>query len=100
MTEIVKPGVVELDLKELTKEQLIDQVYRLQRMLETSSDRELRERLAWMEREWIIQGSVLDKICEFLHRRGYKTPDMPSIAAAVSKALYDLEQRAKTKEGE
>jgi len=94
MTEIVHPGVVELDLKELTKEQLVDQVLRLQYMLEHRSDRELREQLARLETECNIQGSVLDRICELLHRFGYKTRDMPSIAKAVERVFYhDFERK-------
>jgi hypothetical protein len=96
MTQIIHPGVAELDLKELTKEQLVDQVYRLQRMLEHHPERELRERLARLETECDTQGSVLDRICELLHRFGYKTPDMPSIAKAVERVFYHDFERKKS----
>jgi len=88
------PGVVELDLKELTKEQLVEQVYRLQRMLEHHPERELRERLTRLETERYTQGSVLDRICEILHRFDYETPDMPSVAKAIERVFYhDFERK-------
>jgi uncharacterized protein YPO0396 len=93
MTEIVKPGTVELRLEELTKEQLVEQVRRLQYMLEHRPDRELREKLARLETECILQGSVLDRICELLHRFGYKTPDTLSIAKAVERVFYQPIER-------
>ena len=43
---IVVPGEVKLKLEDLTKEQLVAEVLKLQRMLETCRDRDLRERLA------------------------------------------------------
>lgn len=93
ITMSVHPGVVELELKELTKEQLVSQVLRLQHMLEHRSDRELREKMARLETECIVQGSVLDRICELLHRFGYETPDMPSIAKAVERVFYQPIER-------
>lgn len=91
-------GMVELELKELTKEQLINQVLKLQRVLEARADADLRKRLAELEDECYTQGYVLDKICGYLQYRGYSTPETKSIHQVVHKALYDLEQRAKNHE--
>lgn len=91
-------GMVELELKELTREQLILQVLKLQRVLEARSDADLRKRLADLEDECYTQGYVLDKICGYLQHRGYSTPETKSIHHVVSRALYDLEQRAKAGE--
>jgi hypothetical protein len=49
-----------------------------------------------LETEGDIQGSVLDRICELLHRFGYETPSMPSIAKAIERAFYhDFERKQK-----
>lgn len=86
---LVIPGEIKLRIEELTKEQLVVEVLKLQRMLDSRmDDRELRRRLAALEDECDIQGGVLDRICEILHRFGYKTPDLPSVAKAVERALY------------
>jgi hypothetical protein len=86
---IVIPGEVKLRIEELTKEQLVVEVLKLQRMLDSRvDDRELRRRLAAFEDECYKQGSVLDRICEILHHFGYETPDMPGIAKAVERIFY------------
>ena len=89
----MKYGLVELELKELTKEQLILQVLKLQRVLEDRSDADLRKRLAVLEEEGYTQGYVLDKICGILHYRGYDTPETKSIHHVVLRALTDREQQ-------
>jgi hypothetical protein len=91
---IITPGEIKLRIEELTKEQLVVEVLKLQRMLEYHPDCELRKQLVRLETECDIQGSVLDRICELLHHFGYKTPDMPSIAKAIERVFYhDFEQR-------
>ncbi len=65
------------------------EVLKLQRMLDSRvDDRELRRRLAAFEDECYKQGGVLDRICEILHRFGYKTPDLPSVAKAIEQIFY------------
>jgi len=93
--EIINPGVVELELKELTKEQLIAQVLRLQHMLEHRPDAELRKRKAELEIECYNNGWVLAKICDYLNARGYKTPETLTIHKVVFQALYDVEHKNK-----
>lgn len=91
---IITPGEVKLRIEELTREQLVVEVLKLQRMLEHHPDRELRKKLDRLESECDIQGSVLDRICEILHRFGYETSDMPSIAKAVERVFYhDFERK-------
>lgn len=90
--EIIHPGIVELKLEELTKEQLIEQVRRLQYMLEHRPDRELRMKLERLETECYNNGWVLDNICNQLHYRGYNTPDLLSIHKVVARAFYDRER--------
>jgi hypothetical protein len=82
------PGEVKLRIEELTKEQLVVEVLKLQRMLDSRPDRDKLKRLAALEEECDRQGSVLDRTCELLHRFGHETPDLPSIAKAFERALY------------
>jgi len=86
-------GYVELELKELTNEQLIKQVLKLQSTLAARSDAELRKMLNALEDECYTQGYVLDKICGYIQYRGYETPETKSIHKVVLKALIDREQQ-------
>jgi hypothetical protein len=86
---MIIPGEVKLRIEELTKEQLVVEVLKLQRILDSRVvDRELRRRLVALEDECYEQKDILDRICEILHHFGYKTPDLPSIAIAIEKIFY------------